>query len=75
MIRRDLELHRLNTHSESRVQMAVNRASEHLFRYGGNVGLHTIIGGVDCNGPQLVECQHDGNHYQGAYLTMGSGSL
>jgi len=55
--------------------MAANRAAEHLFRYGGHVGLHTIIGGVDCKGPQLMECQHDGNHYQGCYLTMGSGSL
>jgi len=75
MIKRDLELHRLNTHSESRVQMAANRAAEHLFRYQGQVGLHAIMGGVDVKGPQLMEISNDGNHYQGNFLTMGSGSL
>jgi len=75
MIKRDLELHRLNTHSESRVQMAANKTAEHLFRYQGQVGLHAIMGGVDCKGPQLMEISNDGNHYQGNYLTMGSGSL
>ena len=37
--------------------------------------MHTIIGGVDCKGPQLIECQHDGNQFAGPYLTMGSGCL
>ena len=51
------------------------RVSNHVFRYGGHIGLHTIIGGVDCKGPQLIECQHDGNQFAGPYLTMGSGCL
>jgi len=75
MIKRELELHRLNTNSESRVQMAVGRMANHLFRYGGHVGLHTIVGGVDCKGPQLVEVQNDGNNFANCYLTMGSGCL
>ena len=75
MIKRDLELHRFNTSTESRVQMAVNRLSNHVFRYGGYVGIHSIIGGVDIKGPQLYECGADGHFKFGPYLTMGSGSL
>jgi 20S proteasome subunit beta 2 len=75
MIRRELELHRLNTHSENRVQMAAHRLSNHVFKYGGQVGTHLILGGFDCRGPQLIEMQHDGNSYGAPYLTLGSGSL
>jgi len=55
MIRRELELHRLNTHSQSRVQMAAYRLSGHAFKYGGHVGTHLIVGGYDVKGPQLME--------------------
>lgn len=75
MIKRELELHRLNTHSENRVQTAAYRLSQHAFRYGGHIGTHLIIGGYDVKGPQLIECQHDGNSYGAPYLTLGSGSL
>ena len=75
MIKRDLELHRFNTHSESRVQMAVGRLSNHVFRYGGYIGAHCIVGGVDIKGPQLIECSADGVHKPGPFVTMGSGSL
>ena len=75
MISRELELHRFNTHSESRVQMATGRMSEHVFRYGGNIGLHAIVGGVDVKGPQLIEVSSDGHFKAGPFLTMGSGSL
>lgn len=75
MIKRELELHRLNTHSKNRVQMAVGRMSDHLFRYGGHVGLHSIVGGVDCQGPHIFQVSNDGNFYHANYTTMGSGSL
>lgn len=75
MIARELELHRFNTHSESRVQMAVGRMSSHVFKYGGNIGLHSIVGGVDVKGPQLIEVSSDGHYKAGPFLTMGSGSL
>ena len=75
MISRELELHRFNTHSESRVQTAVGRLSDHVFRYGGHIGVHSIIGGVDVKGPQLIEVSADGHSKAGPYLTMGSGSL
>ena len=75
MIKRQLELHRMNTRTESRVQMAATRLIEHVFRYGGNIGTYLIIGGVDCRGPQLMEVTADGNSFASPYLTLGSGSL
>lgn len=75
MVRRELELHALNTHSENRVQHASARLSSHAFKYGGHVGLNAIIGGVDVKGPQLIEVSADGNMYGLPYLTMGSGCL
>lgn len=75
MIKRELELHRLNTHSENRVQMAAGRLSSHVFNYGGHIGTHVIMGGYDVKGPQLIECSNDGNMYALPFLTLGSGSL
>jgi 20S proteasome subunit beta 2 len=75
MIKRELELHRLNTYSENRVQMAASRLSQHAFKYGGHVGTHLIVGGFDVKGPQLIEVSNDGNMYALPYLTLGSGSL
>lgn len=75
MIKRQLELHRLNTHTENRVQMAALRLTSHAFKYGGHIGTHLIVGGVDCKGPQLIECSSDGNMYSNPYHTTGSGSL
>ena len=75
MIKRELELHSLNTRSENRVQMAASRLATHAFNYGGNIGTHLILGGVDVKGPQLIEVSNDGNMYALPFLTMGSGSL
>ena len=75
MIKRQLELHRLNTHTENRVQMAALRLTSHAFKHGGQIGTHLIVGGVDCKGGQLIECSSDGNMYSNPYHTTGSGSL
>jgi 20S proteasome subunit beta 2 len=75
MIKRELELHRLNTYSQNRVQMAASRLSQHAFKYGGHVGTHLIVGGYDVKGPQLIEVSNDGNMYALPFLTLGSGSL
>jgi 20S proteasome subunit beta 2 len=75
MIKRQLELHRLNTGTESRVQVAASRLIEHVFRYGGHIGTYLICGGVDVRGPQLIEVTADGNSFAAPYLTLGSGSL
>lgn len=75
MIKRQLELHRFNTHTQSRVYTACQMVSSHVFRYGGHVGTHLIIGGVDVKGPQLLEVDNGGNCFSLPYLTMGSGCL
>ena len=75
MIKRELEMHRLNTHSETRVMMAVGKIDNLSFRYQGNLGTHLIVGGVDCKGPQLVEVSNNGYSFSAPFVTMGSGSL
>lgn len=55
--------------------MAANRISSNAFKYGGNLGTYLIVGGVDVKGPQLIECQNDGNQFALPYHTTGSGSL
>ena len=75
MIKRELELHRLNTRSENRVQMAAGRLATHAFQYGGYIGTHLIVGGVDVKGPQLIECTSDGVTKASPFATTGSGSL
>jgi 20S proteasome subunit beta 2 len=55
--------------------MAALRLTSHAFKYGGHIGTHLIVGGVDVKGPQLIECSSDGNMFANPYLTTGSGSL
>ena len=47
-------MHRFNTHTESRVMMAVSKIDELGFRYQGHLGAHLIVGGVDAKGPQCI---------------------
>lgn len=75
MIKRDLELHRLNTGEENRVNHCVHRLKHHLFRYMGHCGCALIIGGVDVKGPVLCEIDPHGHTQYNPFLTMGSGSL
>ena len=51
----ELELHRLNTKTESRMSMVEAKLSSKLFKYGGNIGAALIVGGVDVTGPHLVK--------------------
>lgn len=75
MLRRELELHRLQTGNKNRVQMAANRVQDHVFRYQGHIGAYLIFGGVDCKGPQLIETDAHGVSKQNPFVTTGSGSL
>jgi len=54
MMASELELHRLNTKRESRVSQVEARLTSHLFKYQGHIGAALIVGGVDVNGPSLV---------------------
>jgi len=71
----DIELHRLATHTQPRVSMAVKRLSDKLFRYQGNVGCALVLGGVDITGPQLYQIYPHGSTDCLPFTTMGSGSL
>lgn len=75
MVKRDMELHRLNTGMQTRVNHVVRKFSDHLFNYQGYVGVHTIIGGTDVKGPHLCQVDSHGNTQFNPFLTMGSGSL
>jgi 20S proteasome subunit beta 2 len=71
----DIELHRLATHTQPRVCMAVKRLSDKLFRYQGNVGCALVLGGYDINGPHLFQIYPHGSTDNLPFTTMGSGSL
>ena len=67
MVKRELELHRLNTHGENRVLHAAGRLATNAFSYGGYLGTHLIVGGVDLKGPQLIEVSSDGMYKHGPF--------
>lgn len=75
MIKRDLELHRLNTGSQNRLATAVTKMANHLFNYMGHIGAGIILGGIDIKGPQIWSVDPHGHTICLPYLSMGSGSL
>ena len=76
MIESQLELFRLNTGGKQvRVQTAVRRLSQHLYKYQGHVGCALILGGFDVNGPQLLQIYPHGSTDCLPFTAMGSGSL
>lgn len=70
-----LELLRLYSGRQSRVFTAITLLTDHLFKYGGNIGAYLIVGGVDATGPQLFMISADGTFKHHPFFTMGSGSL
>ena len=75
MMASELELQRLYTGRESRIIHAETRLTNYLFRYQGYIGAALIIGGIDVNGPQIVNISPYGNSMRVPFTTMGSGSL
>lgn len=75
MIESNMELIRLNTGRQPRVQAANRLITQYLFRYGGHVSAALVLGGVDHTGAYLFSVfPHGSSHYL-PYVTMGSGSL
>ena len=74
-ISRELELIRLNTHCETRIQTCVAKLDALTFKYQGHLGTHLIIGGVDIKGPQLIQVSNNGYSFYYPYQVMGSGGL
>ena len=75
MMASELELQRLYTGRQSRIIHAETRLTNYLFRYQGYIGAALIIGGIDVNGPQIVNISPYGNSMRVPFTTMGSGSL
>lgn len=71
-----LELLRMNTHSQSRVITACTLLKRRLFRYQGQISAALVLGGVDnVNGPAVYQIAPHGSTAKLDYTTMGSGSL
>lgn len=70
-----LALHRLNTGTESRISMLEARLKHKLIQYGGALGCHLIIGGIDVNGPQVITVSSHGSSHRYNFNAEGSGCL
>jgi len=71
-----LELLRMNTHSQSRVVTACTLLKRRLFRHQGQISAALVLGGVDAvGGPAVYQIAPHGSTAKLNYTTMGSGSL
>jgi 20S proteasome subunit beta 2 len=71
-----LELLRMNTHSQSRIVTACTLLKRRLFRYQGNISAALVLGGCDSvGGPAVYQIAPHGSTAKLNYTTMGSGSL
>lgn len=75
LISSQLELHRLNTGTQSRVVTAMTLLKRMLFQYQGHVSAALVLGGVDVTGPHLYTVYPHGSTDKLPFVTMGSGSL
>lgn len=75
MMASQLELLRMNTHSQSRVVTACTLLKRRLYRYQGYISAALILGGCDLNGPAVYQIHPHGSTAKLNYTTMGSGSL
>eukprot|EP01002_Notosolenus_urceolatus_P005804 NODE_2548_length_1092_cov_23.253116_g2118_i0.p2 GENE.NODE_2548_length_1092_cov_23.253116_g2118_i0~~NODE_2548_length_1092_cov_23.253116_g2118_i0.p2 ORF type:complete len:306 (-),score=90.80 NODE_2548_length_1092_cov_23.253116_g2118_i0:50-967(-) len=70
-----LALQRLTQGKQSRIIAAKTLLKKHLFRYQGHIGAYLILGGVDVEGPHLMDISAHGSTKQGPFMSMGSGCL
>ncbi|CEG49442.1 20s proteasome subunit beta 2 [Plasmopara halstedii] len=75
LISSQLELHRLNTDTQSRVVTAMTLLKKMLFQYQGHISAALVLGGVDVTGPHLYTIYPHGSTDKLPFVTMGSGSL
>lgn len=75
LISSQLELLRMNTHSQSRVTTACTLLKRRLFQYQGYISAALVLGGCDINGPTIYQIHPHGSTAKLNYTTMGSGSL
>lgn len=70
-----LELLRMNTHSQSRIVTACTLLKRRLYQYQGHISAALILGGCDIHGPAVYQIHPHGSTAKLNYTTMGSGSL
>jgi len=75
LISSQLELLRMNTHSQSRITTACTLLKRRLFQYQGYISAALVLGGCDINGPCIYQIHPHGSTAKLNYTTMGSGSL
>ena len=75
LISSQLELLRMNTHSQSRIITACTLLKRRLFQYQGQISAALVLGGCDVNGPTIYQIAPHGSTAKLNYTTMGSGSL
>ncbi|KAF9934874.1 Proteasome subunit beta type-7 [Modicella reniformis] len=75
LISSQLELHRLSTGRQARVDTAMTLLKQMLFKHQGHIGAALVLGGVDIKGPHLYTIAPHGSTDKLPYVTMGSGSL
>jgi len=75
LISSQLELLRMNTHSQSRIITACTLLKRRLFNHQGHISAALVLGGCDINGPTIFQIHPHGSTAKLNYTTMGSGSL
>merc|ERR1712087_404129 len=75
LISSQLELLRMNTHSQSRIMTACTLLKRRLFQHQGYISAALVLGGCDINGPTIYQIHPHGSTAKLNYTTMGSGSL
>lgn len=75
LIASQLELMRLETGREPRVNSAITRLKQRLFQHQGHISAALVLGGTDCTGSYIASIYPHGSTSELPYSTMGSGSL
>lgn len=75
LIASQLELQRLETGREPRVNSAMTRLKQRLFKHQGQISAALVLGGTDATGSYICAVYPHGSTSELPYATMGSGSL
>jgi len=75
IISANVKLHALEVQKKPRVITAARMLKQYLYRYQGHIGTYLILGGVDVDGPALMQIHAMGSVAKLPFATMGSGSL
>ena len=75
LISSQLQLYKLNTGIQPRIDQAARLFSKRLFNYGGHIQAYLLVAGVDFTGPSIYSIYADGAAGHSPFAAEGSGSL